>query len=386
MAHFAYALAGTGSGHASRGLAVAEGLRARGHRVTFCTGGPNAADLQGLGQRVLAVPFLKQIIRGNRVALWATARANARWTVRAPDVIAALGADLDRARVDAVVCDFEPFAPYAARRLGLPVVSLDHQQVVSACRYPVRPADWASAAGTALGIRILAPRAPQVRVISSFYRPPLWRPGTAHFVGPILRREVLKARPTQGDHVLVYFNAPEGLGPVLQALGQTDARFVVYNAPPDATAPPNVTLKPFSREGFVADLASARGVVCSAGFTLLSEALYLGKPVLAVPNRGFFEQALNAQALERSGRGEAVYGAFSAEAVRAFLDRLPAYRSALSRDPVRVGNDRAVAYVESALKGPRRPRQPLNGVSPELPSPSLCPPGTLTGYADAASA
>ena len=44
-------------------------------------------------------------------------------------------------------------------------------------------------------------------------------------------------------------------------------------------------------------------VVSTAGNQLVGEALYLGKPVLVMPERVNFEQAINAHYLEQSGAG-----------------------------------------------------------------------------------
>lgn len=44
--------------------------------------------------------------------------------------------------------------------------------------------------------------------------------------------------------------------------------------------------------GFLQDLASAKAVMATAGFTLISESLQLGKPYLAMPMDGQYEQQL----------------------------------------------------------------------------------------------
>ncbi|MCL4259129.1 MAG: hypothetical protein KJZ52_00755, partial [Anaerolineales bacterium] len=54
----------------------------------------------------------------------------------------------------------------------------------------------------------------------------------------------------------------------------------------------NLEFKPRSEEGFVEDLRTARGVVAGGGFSLMSEAVYLGKPMLAMPLLGQFEQTM----------------------------------------------------------------------------------------------
>ena len=64
-----------------------------------------------------------------------------------------------------------------------------------------------------------------------------------------------------------------------------------------------IEFRPRSVDGFLEDLVTARGVVTGGGFSLLSEAVYLGKPVLSVPLRGQFEQLMNARYLEREGFG-----------------------------------------------------------------------------------
>ena len=63
--------------------------------------------------------------------------------------------------------------------------------------------------------------------------------------------------------------------------------------------------------------ASKKAVIATAGFTLISEALYLHKPYLALPMQGQFEQELNAFQLESLGYGKNVTEV-SAEAIGDF--------------------------------------------------------------------
>ena len=58
-----------------------------------------------------------------------------------------------------------------------------------------------------------------------------------------------------------------------------------------------------ARTGFIDDLRTARGVIASGGFTLMGEAVYLRRPMLAMPIGGQFEQVLNARYLEAEGYG-----------------------------------------------------------------------------------
>ena len=52
-------------------------------------------------------------------------------------------------------------------------------------------------------------------------------------------------------------------------------------------------------------MAACKGLVCTAGFESVCEAMYLGKPVLMIPVAGQYEQACNALDAEASGAGMA---------------------------------------------------------------------------------
>jgi uncharacterized protein (TIGR00661 family) len=91
----------------------------------------------------------------------------------------------------------------------------------------------------------------------------------------------------------------------------------------------HIVCKPFSKTGFLQDLAGCKAVMATAGFTLMTEAFYLRKPYLALPMRGQFEQELNAYLLARLKYGINLRRIRS-EAIGNFLYRLPEYKSNLN--------------------------------------------------------
>ena len=76
-------------------------------------------------------------------------------------------------------------------------------------------------------------------------------------------------------------------------------------------------------------VANCKAVVASAGFTLMTEALHLRKPMLALPMKGQFEQELNGLLLEDLGAGKNC-PEVEPSAVGDFLYRLPEYREKLA--------------------------------------------------------
>jgi uncharacterized protein (TIGR00661 family) len=124
-------------------------------------------------------------------------------------------------------------------------------------------------------------------------------------------------------------------------------RFVVYGLRRKATHG-NCTLKEFSEEGFVEDLASARAVVANGGLSLLGEAVYLGKPTYSVPVRHQFEQLMNARYLEELGYGlhaEAIEG----DALRLFLRENDRYAARVARH-TQDGNELLFRTVDLLVK------------------------------------
>jgi uncharacterized protein (TIGR00661 family) len=91
----------------------------------------------------------------------------------------------------------------------------------------------------------------------------------------------------------------------------------------------NVIFKTFSEAGFVKDLASARAVISNGGFSLISEAVYLHKPVYSFPIAGQFEQFMNAAYIDKLGYGRH-FPSLEADDLKTFLKDEPRFRKNLS--------------------------------------------------------
>ena len=182
-------------------------------------------------------------------------------------------------------------------------------------------------------------------VIPTFFRPPLQR-GRTTLVPPLLRPEVLAAAPERGDHLLVYSGGEPALIAALREVG-VEARVYGMRGGGEEARDGALVFRPRSVTGFLEDLRTAAGVVTGGGFSLLSEAVYLRKPVLAVPLQGQFEQLMNARYLEREGYGLCA-PEVDAETLRGFLRRLPAFVRALDGYE-QVGNAVALRTIEETV-------------------------------------
>jgi hypothetical protein len=108
-------------------------------------------------------------------------------------------------------------------------------------------------------------------------------------------------------------------------------RFIIYGQG-DRGTQGHLTFKAPSTAGFLQDLASCKAVMATAGFTLITEALHLKKPYLALPMTGQFEQAVNALFLEKINCGVNLYNVTST-GIGDFLYRLPELEASVRKHP-----------------------------------------------------
>lgn len=92
----------------------------------------------------------------------------------------------------------------------------------------------------------------------------------------------------------------------------------------------NIIFKPFSEQGFINDLASAKAVIANGGFSFISEAVYLKKPIYSFPIKGQFEQWLNAAYIDKLGFGRH-FSTLNSDSLKAFLFDLPYFQSQLNQ-------------------------------------------------------
>jgi len=329
-----------------RARALAQHLVRAGHRVKLAASGRAAGILRRHGLDVVTIDGMTmrfargEVQRGQSVL--DLLRDEPRAIARNAEV--ALGSVL-AFDPDAFVTDFDSFTSVLGVLLDRPVVSVDHQHVLDRFRHPrsVRRAVSSYRTACAL-VTAKTPRCAHYVVTSFFFPEPRW--GSTTLVGPVVRPEVTEATPTRGDHVLVY-QTTSGDPQLLPALrAHPGVRFVVYGLGRDETLG-NVELRPFDEPRFVQDLASARAVVANGGFTTLSEAVYLSKPVLSVPVRRQPEQELNAAWLEEQGLGMRAER-IDASVVGRFLARADAFVH--EPDPrIRSGTHDAAAALDRAL-------------------------------------
>ena len=341
MANILYGVNGEGAGHSTRSKEVLTHLREQGHALhvaSFDRGMQNLRDQF----EVTEIFGFRFAYVNNRVRYKRTIAKNLITVPQAAKSANRLKNLIATWKIDLVITDYEPLSCHVAHRMGLPVISIDNQHCLTNAVVSYPPQYRSDAAAAKLVTKLMTPHADAYLVIS-FFSAPVKKPNTFLFP-PLLRQEILEAAPTQAEHVLVYVTSP---APSLaKALAAARVRFVAYGFGRDGEYG-NVVYKKPSLEGFMRDLTSAKAIVANSGFSLVTEALHLGKPYLAVPVKHQFEQIFNAHWLAKMGYG-AYWEELNKERVESFLYNLPLYREKLADYP-RQGNGRLLAKLDSLI-------------------------------------
>jgi len=270
------------------------------HEFLFMGGG-KIGLIETMGYKVVELPMLSTYYADNQVDLKKTLENATKILVRKRSILSRVKDVMKEFRPQVVLTNYEYFTPLAAQQLDIPCVSVDHQHILTQCRWPIDP-------GWSLGRLLL--RLPleymysnaQKYLVSSFFRLEPSNPQKVQVVPSVLRPIVRDFVPHTGDHVLVYQTSPSFL-PLLERLREVPGQFVVYGFG-EKSSSGNLIFKANSTTGFLGDLAGCKYAIVNGGHNVISESLYYGKPILCFPIRLAYEQFLNAFMIKQLGYGD----------------------------------------------------------------------------------
>lgn len=274
---------GEGFGHAARMVSLVQQLGSRYALVLYAPStiqGFLREKLRSLAAglvRIRTIPCFEFSKKGDHIRYWRTLKRNLPVALKIRSSLGRLRLWMEQDGIEALISDFEPISTWAARSLQIPILQLNHPGVV--LRSPSIQLD-------ALAAKLVAwlmMGTYDKKLLVSFYEGD---------IGPLVRRELMVRPPKTGAFLLVYVKKEyqRHVTAVLDRLG-IEEYLVFPNAAADIC--------------FEDALLDCSAVITSAGHQTLSECIVLGKPVLAIPQRGQYEQRYNAQWLEKSGYGMA---------------------------------------------------------------------------------
>ncbi len=298
-----YGVSGMGRGHASRSKVLIDRLLTAGHEVRILTSGTGTTYLKEFyPDKVTDILGLTFSIDEEGIGIWRTLRKNFKEGDRLYPTMKEIQRAFKEFRPDLTITDFEPFTPFVSRLHRVPFISVDNIHILTAGKLST-PKAWRKdrliANAVVRGVYTL----PRRYVISSFFFPELKKGQTrTALVGPLLREEALRQQPKNNGHLLLYAPSETSGRVILDLVRQAKKKAIAYGFP-ERGEQDGITFREPCTETFLEDLASCSAVITGGGHSLISEALYLGKPVYSVPIKGQFEQMLNGHELQKLGYG-----------------------------------------------------------------------------------
>lgn len=380
MARIVYGIQSDGLGHYGRSKAVIDYLISRGHKVKVLTAEKaylfmkDKYDVENI-ERVFF------IYRNNRVDYLKTAL---KATIRIGKILKngyfKTRKIIKKFKPDVIISDFEIFSTRVAYDLKIPLISVDniHSITHTYARRVVSEKYKRFEVEQKIGVTTMVPTADYF-FITSFFDCPVTDEDSVTIVPSLVRKDIIdmkkrlesrkkkdkkdavrkgkKDKPEEFTLVYQTSNTNKRLVPELNKI--KNKKFIVYGFNIDKIIG-NCTLKKHSTDGFLKDLENSRAIISNGGFTLISEAIFLHKPVLSNPIECQYEQILNATYVEKLG-----YGIFAdkitAKVVKKFLGNLNSYEKNLEGYRQK-DNSLAFKSIEKKieeLKNPKKKRKTI---------------------------
>ncbi|MBN2459576.1 hypothetical protein JXB28_04800 [Candidatus Woesearchaeota archaeon] len=374
MAKIIYSLAQNGRGHASRGYEVIRRLAEKNHQVLVLTGGDTYNPLEKALDKMKNVsikklPGLQFIYKENgKIDYWKTSTRNIPKIFFGNLTVNKLKKLIEEQGFDFAISDFEPYLPRAAKSKGINFMTIDNQHRIifekpdTHLVQPKHIPSYVVAAGVVFASHPLGNKC----IVASVFKPHIKRKRIGKtgiiVVGPIIRKEVeeLKEKVMKKDFVLVYAK-PVLEKAILPVLAGIDEKFVMYvSNPAKMKRQKNIKYKEQSHTEFPKDLARCKAVISSAGEQLMSEALYLGKPIFLLPEGGTFEQVLNGYYVKQAGVGSfKEINKAKQEHILDFLRSLKNYNANIKKMRIKNSIGQIMKAINSELKRAAEQKRPL---------------------------
>lgn len=318
---FVFAVQGEGRGHMTQAIALQDILNKQGHSVCLVLVGKSAArSLPDFFTRKFNVPVIQldspnftQDKQGKGLRMGKTIMDNLLRISKFRKSLDTIHALLQEHKPDHLVNFYEPLVGIYAlvRKPSVDIISIAHQYVYlhPAFRFP--KANLIKARTLKWYTRLTASGSSRILALSMYDLPAVGNPRLL-VCPPILRPELFQLNPAEGSFTLVYLLNAGYIKDIMRYHRQypdmklacfTDNRDVLEKHKGTWMVDENLVFHSLNDRKFLELMSTCKGLICTAGFESVCEAMYLDKPVMMVPVGGHFEQYCNAVDAARIGAG-----------------------------------------------------------------------------------
>ena len=317
MGRFIFTVQGEGRGHLTQAISLTQIAREAGHEVV----GYAVGSVQGrkippfFAQFIGDTPLIQyespsinygkgKSVQLGKTAMQALTKFSTYWKSATQ-----LGDFIDALQPDGIVNFYESITGLYNLKSGtkVPCMSVGHQYLLLSEHFETIPTKAVdrfllniNTKITAIGSRKLLglsfrtmPNDPKRNIIT---------------VPPLLRQEVKSIQPQSGERWLAYLTHYRLADEIMAWSAQNPEVKLdcFWDNPTRKTTyhySDSLTFHPIDAEKYLTKMTHCAGLISTAGFESVAEAMYLGKPVMMVPVPNHIEQMINAHDGELSGAG-----------------------------------------------------------------------------------
>ena len=189
-----------------------------------------------------------------------------------------------------IITDFEPISNNIARILSIPLICIDNLTFLTKCQIDNQ---FKNSIGREFNKKIINNYQGDYNFITTIFDVPLKQEyiNNTYLVGPIIRDCFNNIKVINKNFILVYQTSKSN-NKLFKILKQTSENYIIYGFNKEGIDN-NLTFKKPSKKEFAKDLINCKAVITNGGFTLISEAVTLKKPIYSIPVLHQIEQEIN---------------------------------------------------------------------------------------------
>src|SRR3989344_1157596 len=342
MARILYGVCGVGAGHYTRSKILLEYLIKK-HEVIIIGGLAAYSYLRKYFDNVHYVEGLEFEFKENKVLAVSTIIKNLRKiTIKNYRLLKELKKIIENFKPDVAISDFEPYSNYYARKNKIKLISFDNEHYITEGEFEI-PKKYLI---DYYKYRIIVKRhKANSYIITTLPKQKLKNKSKAITINPIIRESLLRTKAKIGKNIVVYTSIIKNRK-ILNILRKfKKEKFAIFGSDTHKTEK-NLLFRKFSDKEFDKELLNCKAVITFGGINLISEAIYLKKPLLVNPVKKHFEQILNALYVKNNGYGE-FCEELTEKKLQEFLNNINKYKLK-SYEP---GNKELFKIIEKLIKG-----------------------------------
>lgn len=316
MSKFLFVVQGEGRGHLTQAISLFEILTAADHQVvSVMVGMDNENNLPSFFREKISVNIdtfpAPSLVYGQTksVKVWDTISTHLKKLPKYRKSVQFLAKKVEEYQPDVIVNFYDMICGLYAQfyRPSIPVVCIGHQYLLLHQSFISLPNKHIDRFLLNLNTKVTALNSTR-KLALSFVQMPDDKEYSIAVTPPLLRDEVKKLTPTTKPFILAYITHHK-LGEDIinwHANNREVQIHCFWNNPEFANEwefRENLTFHQVNSEKFLRMMQDCSGLVCTAGFESVCEAMYLGKPIMMVPVPNHIEQEINAWDGARAGAG-----------------------------------------------------------------------------------